>query len=690
MQDGFICHAGCSSSSVYNAVKAVAVANGHRFEVVSIDSELSENIKESLNLRNGKAPRLFGGKLGELLSIAAGNFNIPVEILNFCLLPILGSRIDARTKLMISPGTDFDVPAIRWCGLVGDTGSKKSPIIGLLTKPLSKQQIELYQDYKTTKEEYDAEFNNWKNTKPTDRGDEPKAPTPMLDLYFSNFTIEGLVDSIQHHPSDGSLVMLDELAQFYKSLDMYRGGKGSDRQQWLTIWNGSGLKNNRKSSDTIVLPQTSISILGGIQPETITNMMKGDDSQLDGLWNRFTFVGLPQFKTSAFTETPEDLGTELDRVYRSLSAQTHQTHCLSIESKPVWEKWHDEIEDKILSGSSGLIKGTYSKIHGIAGRNALIIHRTLAAIKGVEPHQLISAAVMELAIEWTKWELSQTLLEYQMLGLTTDPELTRILKFIDKFSGKGWVSTRDVRNWWSNKSDRTVENIRLFMTKVVALGYAIDNDEPSDSSKYQIKITVESAPFAPKNHQTYIGIESQQRVTLPAKYSTENSEPSDINEGTLGGNVTPQNTRKIDPPINGDGVSRESEYGGKNGGNVTPTLNIIPSNGSSDVGGKRGKFSNNSDLKIGSRYLLNNDREITLKAIDKVGITVEEGVSILYLPFDLISSLVPIGDEDVSDKQPTPNEYTKKDLSDGFIEIVSDRSDNTTETIPEATEEDGY
>jgi hypothetical protein len=181
---GFICHGGCSSSAVYNASKAVAVAAGHRFEVVSIDTELSQNLKESLNLKNGKAPNLFGGELGNLLSIAAGNFNIPVEILNFCLLPILGSRIDARTKLLISPGTNFNVPAIRWCGLVGDTGSKKSPVISLLTDPLSRQQIELYDDYKEKKFNYDAEFTNWKNMKPVDRGEQPEASSNARSLLF--------------------------------------------------------------------------------------------------------------------------------------------------------------------------------------------------------------------------------------------------------------------------------------------------------------------------------------------------------------------------------------------------------------------------------------------------------------------------------------------------------------------------
>jgi Protein of unknown function (DUF3987) len=556
---GWLCHAGCKPSSVYNASKAVAVAAGHRFEVVSINTELSQNLKESLNLKNGKAPNLFGGELGNLLSIAAGNFNIPVEILNFCLLPILGSRIDARTKLLISPGTNFNVPAIRWCGLVGDTGSKKSPVISLLTDPLSRQQIELYDDYKEKKLAYDAEFTNWKNMKPVDRGEQTVAPVSMLDLYFSNFTIEALVDSIQHHPNSGCMLMLDELAQFYKSLDMYRGGKGADRQEWLKIWNGYGIKNNRKSSGTIVIPQTSIGILGGIQPETITNMVSGDDSQFDGLWNRFSFVGLPQFKTSAFTETPADLGIELDKVYRSLSEQPHQTHCLSIESKPLWEAWHDEIEDKVLSGSTGLVKGTYAKFHGIAGRNALILHRTLAAINKTEPEQLISVGVMEMAIAWTKWELSQTLLQYQLLGLTNDPELSRILKFIDKFTGKGLVSARDVTHWWSGREKPSTPEIKSFMAKVVGLGHAIDNDEPIDSGKYRIQITRNGSNSSNKNAQPFTQTKESLLLPLVTEYSQKDPQPL---QGVVTNFVTTANNKvsnNIESSENGEQIGDGSK-----------------------------------------------------------------------------------------------------------------------------------
>jgi Protein of unknown function (DUF3987)/Bifunctional DNA primase/polymerase, N-terminal len=681
----------CTSEGIDNIIKSWVLKNDP--ELTLSDDELRQNLKESLDLRNGKAPILFGGELGNLLSIAAGNFNIPVEILNFCLLPILGSRIDARTRLMINPGTNFKVPAIVWCALVGDTGSKKSPIISLLTDPLSRQQIELYDEYKEKKLDYDAEFTNWKNQKPADRGEQPVAPAPMLDLYFSDFTIEAIVDSLQHHPNDGSLVMLDELAQFYQSLDMYRGGKGSDRQKWLTIWNGSGLKNNRKTSGTIVIPQTAISILGGIQPETITNMVSGDNSQFDGFWNRFKFSGLPQFKTSAFTETPADLGIELDKVYRALSRPPHQTHCLSLESKPLWEAWHNETEDKTLSGSSGLVKGTYAKFHGIAARNALIIHRTLAAINGCEPEQLISADVLSLALKWTKWELSQTLLQYQLLGLTNDPELSRILKFIDKFTGKGWVSTSDVRAWWSNKSDRTVENIRKFMAKVVSLGYAIDNDQPSTSSKYQILISSESARITRKTSETYTDKELQMRADEPAKYSTETPEPNGTSVGAHTGNDARKVARKIDSSINDDRDSGGSENAGKsagiiarnpetaqnghpigfnpeNAGNDARIPKYLHSNGFGDDAGNTGTFPKNI-FKIGDRAKLGDDIfTVNLIEDDFIGGYADDG-SYIGGNINSVQSI------DVDKSAPTPNGYTTKETGNGFKEIISNRSNNT-------------
>jgi hypothetical protein len=341
--------------------------------------------------------------------------------------------------------------------------------------------------YKAEKDAYDKEYTLWKNKKGNESEEEPTPPAPMVDCYFSDFTIESIGQSISDRPQDSYLVFVDELAGFFNSMDAYRKG-GGDRQKWLDLYNAGALKINRKGSPTIFCPNTSVSILGGLQPSVLAQMIKQDTSAQDGLWNRFMFCSLPQTKTKAFSDNSISLFDCLLSLYTNLSSAQPSEHILSEAAKPLWEAWHDEIEDRVMTEPSDLLRGTYAKAEGIAGRNALIVHRSIAAQQGIIPALAVSGEVMAIAIEWTQWELGQTLLEYQRLGLTDDPELSRILKFIDKFEGKGWLNAIDVRPWWSGKVKPPAQEIRSFMTKLVTLGHAIDNGEAPTSGKYQILI----------------------------------------------------------------------------------------------------------------------------------------------------------------------------------------------------------
>ena len=448
---------------------------------------LQKELGHLLEVKGKKAPAIFQGDLYKSLSSAANNFNIPVEILVFCLLPIVSSQIPSETRLLINPGTNYLVPALRWNALIGETGTKKSPVLKSLLAPLLNIQKQIAATYKEQKDIYDKEYGLWKAEKVKNRGEEPTPPAPMLDCYFSDFTIESIGQSVSDHPDNSYLVSVDELAGFFKSMDAYRKG-GGDRQKWLDLYNAGALKINRKGSPTIFCPHTSVSLLGGLQPSILEKMIKADESSEDGLWNRFMFCRLPQAKTAAFSHNSISLFDCLSSLYLNLATAKPVEHKLSDAAKPLWEAWHDAIEDRVMTEASELVRGTYAKVEGVAGRNALIIHRVIAAQQGAIPDTFISGEVMRMAIEWTQWELGQTLLEYQRLGLTEDPELSRILRFIDKFEGKGWVNAIAVRSWWSGKVKPPVQEIRLFMTKVVTLGYAIDNGESPTSGKYQILI----------------------------------------------------------------------------------------------------------------------------------------------------------------------------------------------------------
>jgi hypothetical protein len=440
-----------------------------------------------LEIKGKKAPQLFQGDLGKALKVTAQNFNISSEILVFCLLPILSARIPSETRLMINPGTDYLVPALRWTALIGETGTKKSPVLKALLAPVLSIQKQISAKYKAEKDAYDKDYNLWKTEKVDKRGEEPTLPAPMLDCYFSDFTIESIGQSISDRPDDSYLVFVDELAGFFKSMDAYRKG-GGDRQKWLDLYNAGALKINRKGSPTIFCPHTSVSILGGLQPSVLAQMIKDDSSAEDGLWNRFMFCRLPQTKTDAFSHNSISLFECLLALYTNLSSAPVIEHILSDAAKTLWQVWHDDVEDKVMVEASELLRGTYAKAEGIAGRNALIVHRAIAAQQGVVPELAISGEVMAMAIEWTQWELGQTLLEYQRLGLTDDPELSRILKFIDKFEGKGWITARMVDRWWSTKPHPPANELREFMAKIVKLGYAIGNEKSTDSSQYQIQI----------------------------------------------------------------------------------------------------------------------------------------------------------------------------------------------------------
>lgn len=463
--------------------------------------QLVQELSELLNKKSQIAPQIFAGKLGIEMAHTAANFNIPLEIFSACLLPILASQIAAKSRLMINPGTDYKAPPILWVGMVGESGTMKTPILNILTSSLCLIQGELAEQWKLNKAERERELE-YHQLKKKGEKTEPLMPlAPLRDIFFSDFTIESIAQSVSNYPDTGYLIFVDELAGFFKSMDAYRQS-GGDRQKWLTAYNGGGFKVNRKGADTLWTSHTSLSMLGGVQPSVLEKLIKQDDSPEDGLWNRFMFVHLPQSKMAAFSTYSFGLADELKTIYQRLSNQPDREYKLADESKPVWKLWHDQMEEKVWNEPSNLLRATYAKFKGAAARIALVLHCTNAAIVNQLPDTPISSETLSNAIAFTQWLLNQTLLEYQRMGLLDNSKLNRIFKFIDRFDGRNWIDTQTVKAFWSTKIKPGVSELRLFMASVVALGYAIDNGLPPTSSKYQILITRKGSLSSPTINQT--------------------------------------------------------------------------------------------------------------------------------------------------------------------------------------------
>lgn len=458
-----------------------------------VEPESGDDVKAVLDLGTINPPKIFNDSLHIPLSNLASRLGLTVEPLIVCLLPILASRLKAPTRLEIDPATDYTVPPIIWAGLVGDSGTLKTPILRALTSPLEDLQKEVFEDFQAELSVYELELQQWESLTKNARADTPKPKQPALkDLYYSDFTIEAIADSMSHYPGDGYLVHMDELAVFFKSMDAYRGGKGGDRQRWLTSYSGSALKVNRKSSSPIYLDKTSISIVGGIQPSVLEKQVLDDPTSDDGLWARFIWCRLPMTIPPGISDSPRfDLGQLLKGIYHSLNQVEGITYGLSTEAKVLWNHWNQKIGELIRLEPSGILRATYPKLKEMAARIALILHITNAKLESRPIEGKISGGTLNDGIQFTRWLMGQTKTLYCEIGASSDsPESSRILKFVNRFKGCGWIKTRTVRNWWVGKTKPSAIDCRKWMAEIVALGYAVDNELETDNANYQIEIVV--------------------------------------------------------------------------------------------------------------------------------------------------------------------------------------------------------
>src|SRR5262249_61259499 len=89
----------------------------------------------------------------------------------------------------------------------------------------------------------------------------------------------------------GLLTYVDELVGFVRSHGQYKGGRGNDRQLWLSVWSKKGLAVDRKSQGGTVIsvPRPFAAGLGGLQPDML-NELEDRSRRHDGFIHRVLFV----------------------------------------------------------------------------------------------------------------------------------------------------------------------------------------------------------------------------------------------------------------------------------------------------------------------------------------------------------------------------------------------------------------
>ncbi|HAA32261.1 MAG TPA: DNA primase, partial [Cyanobacteria bacterium UBA8553] len=253
------------------------------FETLEQELELSESRSEiraevdnllKLGDQSLSLSEFLPANLAEPLTQLSKELNIRPEVCLTTLLVAASSLHKTQTELVIHRGQGFSVPPTIFAGLVSESGQKKSPILkALIKKPLSVLQKEKRQAFQEALAKYEKDITDWDRCKPEDRASKfsngkPKKPQQRL-YYFTNATGEGLLYQFQAHPDKALLALVDELAGLFASQNKYTGGRGSDRQDILSAFDGTGATVLRAAGAKADLDGILLSICGTIQPEVL-------------------------------------------------------------------------------------------------------------------------------------------------------------------------------------------------------------------------------------------------------------------------------------------------------------------------------------------------------------------------------------------------------------------------------------
>jgi len=321
-----------------------------------------------------------------LIEEATAALGCAPELVALPMLATLSSAIGTSRIVEIKGG--WREWAAIFVAVVASPGAMKTPAASVAKKPTFERQRELGRAYAEEKDEWKREVRQWE----VDKRDSLKSGEPAPEMpeapamgrcVASDTTVEALVSILEDNPR-GLLVHRDELAGWVRSMDQYKGGKGSDRQHWLNLWSTDEVIVDRKSrlGEPIILSRPFVSLFGGIQPAMLGEL---GGSMEDGLIDRFLFA-YPAPRHIRFTD--EEIGVEAERrytnLYVKLSALTLATDehgdpnpkplRLSSEAKSLFAGCVDSLGAETLQpGFPSRLEGVWSKMRGYLARLSLVL-----------------------------------------------------------------------------------------------------------------------------------------------------------------------------------------------------------------------------------------------------------------------------------------------------------------------------
>ncbi len=316
----------------------------------------------------------------------------------------LASLIGRKVAIHPKRHDDWTVTPNLWGVAIGRASAKKSPALREALKPLRALEVEEFNTYKTSKEEFAIKEKTHKLrmraaeecakktfSKPggvsaeeiltaaeNESPEEPKRRRYVLN----DTTIEKLGEILADNPA-GLLLFRDELIGWLNSLE--REDRNQDRAFYLEAWNGNGsFVYDRIGRGTVDIQSACVSILGGITPAGLHRYVRAMEEGAgdDGLLQRFQLMVYPD--PSAFNRVDRWPNTEAKNAAVAVFKRIAGIPISEGDSMPalrfdragqaVFDDYYDSLHKKAANEPNRHVESHLAKYASLMPSLALVLH----------------------------------------------------------------------------------------------------------------------------------------------------------------------------------------------------------------------------------------------------------------------------------------------------------------------------
>ena len=452
--------------------------------------------------------RVLPPELAVPLTKLAGWMHLRPESFLTAMLAASGSLFKNGTFLNLCPETSFLITPNLYVALVAESSQRKSPLLkSMVSRPLNFLNTQAKDEHSAALRRWESEYGEKENDPDT-----PKKPERKLH-YFTKTTGEAILRQVSRVADTGMTWISDELPALIKGQNQYRSGRGSDKEDLLSYYDGTGGQVLRASGLQDDVETFNLSIVGGIQPRILQELL-GDCEDPGGEWARFFFVNQP-LVAGKLPETGAslDINGLLIWLYQQIHDLQPQTYYLSGEARRYFKAVYDRCEQiRVDEEPRMAMRSVWGKVPGRIGKIALILHAIEAICRGQLPATAIEVETIKRAVKLAHFSVRQIeslYLQFQDCGRNPSAQMMAVLELAEK--RQGTLSPSDVSRFGDRGLRRLkAPDVKEIFRQLEEMGYGSVVSK-GNSTKFSLALNDDStfAHFRTLSH----GLSHSQRLT---------------------------------------------------------------------------------------------------------------------------------------------------------------------------------